>query len=197
MKKRFLLLSVIALGLFFRVGITHAQPEFKSDVQKEYDEQGNLKRYDSCWSWSFHDHNFGGFDSLFTGHHFPDFEHFFEEHSFHGFDSLFSGQLYPDFESFFEGRTFPDIDSLMENRPFPDPESFFGDHPFPDFKEFFEGHEFPDYKEFFEGHQFPDFDKLYEHFHNHRFHEDSVPQLKPGWQSFPGNKKNSPRTIEI
>jgi hypothetical protein len=173
MKRSLLILSVFLPGLFLTGGVLHAQPEFKSDVHKEYDEHGNLERYDSCWSWSYHDPIFRGVDSVYSGH------------------------TYPDFESFFGDRTFPDFDSLFEHHQFPDLESFFQDHPFPDFEELFEGHPFPDFEEFFEGHPFPDFDELFEHFHYDRFHEDSIPQNKPGWQSLPGNNKKSPRAIEI
>jgi hypothetical protein len=60
------------------------KPEITWDVQRHFDEEGNLFRYDSSYSWSWSDHDFGAFefDSLM--------ENFFGD--FHRYDSAF-----PDF----------------------------------------------------------------------------------------------------
>ena len=119
----------IAVGLLlFLPAYLKAQPEFKSDVQKEYDENGNITRFDSCWSWS---HNGGaGFDfdtvfSRFFQHSLshPKWDNFFDD--FHGMnrDSIFSS---PFPEPFFYGENLDD---------------FFKDFPaFPDFDDYFREH---------------------------------------------------------
>lgn len=45
------------------------QPEIKWDVQRHFDETGNLIWFDSTYSWSWSNHDFGNmdFDSLFWG----------------------------------------------------------------------------------------------------------------------------------
>ncbi len=100
------------------------QPEGTWRVDKEFDENGNMIRYDSIFSWSSHN-NFNNFspserDSLmqsFKSRFFMNYSHF-EDHGFEDVfakDSLFSNRFFNDgfFESDF-GRDFMDLDSLRQ-----------------------------------------------------------------------------------
>jgi hypothetical protein len=72
-------ISVVLKIAFFGViaafaGSLQAQPGFRSDVQKEYDENGNILRYDSTWSWSDDGGSGLKIDSIFM--------QFFRDHPF-------------------------------------------------------------------------------------------------------------------
>lgn len=196
---KFALLSCFA----FTGTILQAQPDFNSDVHKELDENGNVTRYDSCWSWSYSGGPDINFDSLFS--------QFFEKHPFaHNFywDSISSmfGHS-PDFDRFFNyadsawmhtpqfgfphhhwfrhhGRHF---DSIFSS-PFPDP-YFHGDL----FRDFFEDYPFPDFDRLFEDHM----EMMQRFFHQYPHPGDSIRYHQPGWQFSPGHQKKSVHTIEI
>ena len=95
------------------------KPEIKWDVQKHYDENGNLFLFDSSYSWSWSNHNFDSIlhsfmlpedfpDSIFTmpfGHSsFPDV--LFDLPDFKGFEDLLpfpdSGDMFERFREMFE-----------------------------------------------------------------------------------------------
>ena len=130
-------------------------PEIKWDVQKDYDEDGNLVWFDSTYSWSWSDFDFGGaeFDSLF--------EDFFGDFRFS--DSLFTSPFGSMPHSFGFREDFPDF--LLSN-PFDFPFSF------PDLDDFFEqNHEMWDRQK-----------EMLEHFYNMQpFGDDSLPHFKHRW----------------
>ena len=184
--------AITGLLLLFP-SVLYAQPGFRSDVQKEYDENGNITRYDSCWSWSYSGGPFVDPDSLFTrffrdhpwtfdsGHdHFPSFEY---------------GD--PDFDHFF---SFPDSMHLIVPR-FGLPDHSWEHHsPFDEpflhgdlFEDFFEDTPFPDIEELFNEH----LEKMRHYYHSHPFPDDSLRYHHPEWQSLPGEQKKSERTIDI
>jgi len=130
--KRFALFSLISMCLLINLIAQNTDkkqnlPKENSKVTKEYDEQGNLIKFDSLYtySWSGGDttmfksfspkdlpgmfgNNFGFFpDSAFRGHSFFDeFDRLFAEPNFGGRDSLFLKQFdqFHDFGNFiFEG----------------------------------------------------------------------------------------------
>lgn len=188
-------LKVVFLGYFAFSGvILYAQPEFKSDVQKELDEHGNIIRYDSCWSWSFHGGPDINFDSLFN--------QLYEKHPFaidFNRDSLSSFFDHnPDFERFFSPHFgFPYhhwfdhhgsyFDSIFPS-PFPD-QDFHGDL----FRDFLEDYPFPDFDRLFEDHM----EMMQRFFQQYPHQSDSILYHQPGWRYSPGHQKKSLRTIEI
>jgi hypothetical protein len=198
------LLKMALLGCFAFSGITlYAQPEFKSDVQKEFDEHGNIIRYDSCWSWSYHGGPDIDLDSLFNQlyekppfafdfywdsassffDHSPDFERFF-----HFADSMrmLSPHLgFPHHHWFHHPGTY--FDSIFSS-PFPDP-YFHGDL----FRDFFEDDPFPDLDRLFEDHM----EMMQQFFHRYPHPGDSIRYHQPGWRYSPGHQKKSVHTIEI
>lgn len=101
------------------------QPQGSWKVNKEFDEHGNLIRYDSMYSWSSHNDlkNFSSMekDSLlqsFKSRFFSNFSEFQDEgfEAFFSQDSLFSQWFFNDdfFESNF-GSDFMDRDSIAQN----------------------------------------------------------------------------------
>lgn len=122
---RIILPAVLAILFLASAGMLHAQPGFRSEIEKEYDENGNIIRIDSSWSCSYHSGQGPDLDSIFR--------QFFDGHT-HAFD----------FDRF---HRFPLADSALQDAfrfEFPDPffdDDFidmFGDFPFPDFGELFE-----------------------------------------------------------
>ncbi|WP_458629128.1 hypothetical protein [Winogradskyella sp. PC D3.3] len=100
------------------------EPKGSWKVDKEFDENGNLIRYDSIYSWSSMDHlddlSMEEKDSLmqaFKSRFFTDFSHFEDEgfQSLFSEDSLFSKQFFNDdfFGSDF-GKDFMDIDKIRQ-----------------------------------------------------------------------------------
>lgn len=104
---------------------TAEQPKGTWKVDKEFDEKGNLIRYDSIYSWSSEDrlNDFSSIDkdsllSSFESKFYSQFSQFKNQ----GFDnifnqdSLFSKKFFNDdfFESDF-GKDFMDIDKVMKN----------------------------------------------------------------------------------
>lgn len=137
--KKYILLLVLAL---FSIGCNSQENKTKKEeakeaensinkepkgtwkVDKEYDEHGNLIRYDSIYSWSSNN-KFDGLspldkDSLiqsFKSRFFTDFSSFKNEEFKHIFsqDSLFSNRFFNDdfFGSSF-GKDFMDIDKMRQ-----------------------------------------------------------------------------------
>ena len=100
------------------------QPKGSWKVDKEFDENGNLIRYDSIYSWSsnnkFNDFSSVNKDSLlksFESKFFSGFSHFENQGFEHIFseDSLFSKHFFNDdfFKSDF-GKDFMDIDKIRQ-----------------------------------------------------------------------------------
>jgi hypothetical protein len=198
MKKSVQIVPAVLLAGWFFCGNVFAQPEFRSDVQKEYDENGNIIRYDSCWSWSNHDFHFNPdqlgslFDSARYFHfNFP--EHFFNEEQLSDleerFSDFFENHSFPDLNGFFEGHALQDLNELFEHHRFPEPGEFFRGYNFPDMDEFLEKNSFPDLEELFGGNSFPDFENF--------FHGDSIRLYKRDWQSPDEGQEKSPPGIEI
>ena len=174
MKKRSFSVQAVAvfIAAISSIGL-NAQPEFRSDVQKEFDENGNITRDDSTWSWSLEGGPSINFDSLFM--------QFLEDHPF---TFEFDWDRLPSWN-----------DSILDfggnfnfHFDFPDPlfnEDFFRD--------FFQDHPFPDFEELFNRQM----EMMQHYFHSYPFHGDSLRHFNPGMQSLPGQQKKSPRTIDI
>ena len=161
-----------------------AQEEFKSDVKREYDEDGNLIHYDSCYTWSFRGGHGFDFDSVFN---VPD-SNWRYARPFRFPDSSWVFGPHPDFPGHFPEHFFRNkLDSIFA-MPFSEP--FFHRHDFPDF---FEDHTFHDIDELFERHM----ERMQEFFHHHSFPEDSIRYHQPAQKSKPGHQKKSFREIEI
>ena len=177
-----------------------AQPEFKSDVQKEYDENGNINLFDSCWSWSYRSGPGFDLDSVlgrFFQHrhssywdHFPAIHDSIWEYGMH-FNFPDSFQLFgphTDFpDHFFDDFYRRDWDSIIEI-PFRDP-FFYGEN----LDDFFE--EFPAFPHF-ENHLREHLDKMQEYLYPSPFKADTIlhyQHLRPP----PGQQKNPSRPIEI
>ena len=118
------------------------KPEIKWDVQKHFDENGNLLRFDSTYSWSWSNHDFTStdLDSLF--------EKIFGDFKF--CDSVFGGPLPSMPHSFLFPEDFPDslFNILFGSSPFPD--AFMTPPDFEGFNDFFS---FPDQDDWFEHQQ--------------------------------------------
>jgi len=105
----FLMMSVIPLMLFAQKSIT-TEPDVDISVNKEYDENGNIIRYDSTYSYSYSGGSYAEFDSIMKSmmpgqlHGFND--PFFSDDFMSGFPSPFGGD--PFFNNFFL------TDSLMQ-----------------------------------------------------------------------------------
>jgi hypothetical protein len=114
---------LFALSMLLAAGQMKAQPEFRSDVQKEYDEHGNLKIYDTCWSWSYRWGKGQDIDSIMTRFFRDQSMTFKFDHPPFHFDSAW------DFSSHFD---FPEqFRSFFEELPFS--EFHFPDIQLPDF----------------------------------------------------------------
>lgn len=159
------------------------QPDVRWDVHREYDESGNLQRYDSTWSWSWSNHDFGDhvFDSLF-GEYFGDFpfpDSLFEE-PFGVNPFMFPG--FPDdsmFMSPFNEFGFPEEFMVPHgfNRPDEFSENWMERH-----RDMWERH-MDIFRQFRQIHPFPD-DSL------HRFNH-------PQHLRDPGHRKNTGREVVI
>ena len=105
------------------------EPEVKTETRKEFDENGNLSRYDSVYTWKWSDE--GSFNEEF----FKNFEENFKQ--FHkgweGFGEEFMSKFYLDDKAH---EKFKDIQENFEFN-FPD-STFFEDH----FKKFFKDDQF-------------------------------------------------------
>ena len=128
--------AIIAGLLLFFTSAVDAQPGFRSDAEIEFDENGNITRYDSCWSWSFEGGHSIDFDSIFS--------HFFDDHPF-----MFDFDL-DDFPSFDYGHqdmdhffNFPDSAHLLvPHFGSPDLERLFDEH-MDMIQRFYHSHPFP------------------------------------------------------
>ncbi|RIV44164.1 hypothetical protein [Flagellimonas pelagia] len=104
--------------------VTQEQPKGNWKVNREFDKDGNLIRYDSIYTWSSSDYadklDRMDKDSLlqsFTSRFSGDFSPFNEEdfHSFFADDSLFTQRFFK--EDFFEspiGKDFMDLDEIQK-----------------------------------------------------------------------------------
>jgi hypothetical protein len=178
-------------------------PDERWDVNKEYDEQGNLKYYDSTYSRTWKHFDFPEFDAW---------------QPFESLDSLFGDFFYAPFDSFeyhpFSFGPFSDfIDSFDLEfkldttffrqphgfRPFSDfPDSnwmdfFSPDHLFPDADMPFHPRSFYDPYGFFERHR-ERMEKFYKEF---TIPDDSLHHFHPEWQQLPQKQKNSSQGLEI
>jgi hypothetical protein len=167
------------------------KPEIKWDVNKEFDEHGNIIRYDSSYSWAWRHHEFPDqefMDSIFDQFpfgfdHFPDI---FEDPDLNREPFWFDP---------FKG--FPD--SAWMDSFFPDSFLFepFGDlcrpHPIPHHPHPYQSPDFHGLDDFLERHH-EWLEKFYKGF---RFHDDSLYQTLPKWQQLPQHQKKSAREIEI
>jgi len=178
-----------------------AQPEFKSDVQKEYDENGNITRFDSCWSWSYKGGHELDLDSVFSSffhrhkfqqewEHFPAFPDSVREYSQHfNFPDPFQPFVphigFPDqFPDGFHGRNFDSIFSI------PFTEHSFYDENLDDF--------FEDFRTFqnFENHFREHMDRIKKYFDFSPFEADTILYYQYR-RPPPDHQKNSLRSIEI
>jgi hypothetical protein len=129
--------SVLVLYVSYPENLS-AQDDFKSDVYKEFDEDGNITRFDSCWSWSFRGGPGFSFDSvfsrLFSDHwtdtgfhagHFPMFpDHFFRGFPFPDYEEIFMDHM-ERMSEFFHHFHFP-MDTIPYFQPWEDAQP--GDH---------------------------------------------------------------------
>lgn len=188
-----------------------SQPEIEWDVNKEFDEHGNIIHYDSSYSWTWKDHcfpelgelnPFETLDSLF-GHFFgfPDSTFAQRPFAIEPFMDSLALDFYLDsslFDKPFGFRPFKDFpDSIWRDSFFPDslfPDAFlpFGDifppDPFPFHPRPFHGPE-----GFFERHH-EWLERFQEEF---PFSEDTLDHFHPKWQQLPEHQKKSVREIEI
>lgn len=219
----FFRLAAISLVAVFSASGLYAQPEFRSDAHREFDEDGNMIYFDSCWSWH-HSGPSSTFDSLFheflenhpfafefSPGHFPDSS--LDLSPFFGLPDSIWGHPHPflvppsAFDPFLNfsdsawrsghGYDLPRqyIDSLF-SRPYPGP-FYHGYDP----DDLYEDFPFRDFEKFFEEQM--EFMKKY--FREHPFPGDSIPYFSPRWQHLPngppdhppGSQKKSPRSIDI
>jgi hypothetical protein len=125
-----LAIPLLVLSLSFSANLL-AQGDVKSDVYKEYDEDGNMTRFDSTWTWSYRSGPGCSLDSVFN--------RLFSDHwldtGFHmGQFHLFGDSAW----NFYHGFWFPDSNRILE------PEFMFPDH-------FFRGFQHQLYKGFHKG----------------------------------------------
>lgn len=106
------------------------EPEVKTEIRKEYDENGNLYRYDSVYTWKWTDE--GNFNEEFFKNFEENFGQFHRE--WEGFGEGFMSKFYLDDKAF---EKFKDMQKDFEFN-YPD-STFFEDH----FKEFFNDDQFP------------------------------------------------------
>ena len=106
------------------------EPDVKTEIRKEYDENGNLYRYDSVFTWKWSD------DGSFNEEFFKNFEESFRQfhQGWEGFGEEFMSKFYLDDKSL---EKFKDMQEDFEFN-FQD-SAFFEGH----FKEFFNGDQFP------------------------------------------------------
>lgn len=167
------IISLILVGLFVStLAFCQIQPQNPSEpkvdikVNREYDENGNVIRYDSTYTSTWSSPGFSGTlpDSLFRfDNGFGNFSMFDLDSLFHQFDLMMPGTMFPD--------------SMIFNDPF-----FQGNDPFgqfgPDIQSLFDEH----YQQFF-NHPFfnqpwhnPYNDEQMKHFKQHK---DSLRQSQP------------------
>jgi hypothetical protein len=127
MKSIFLFRIALSLLLLLPVCL-QAQPEFRSDVQKEFDENGNITRFDSCWSWFYKGEQGFDFDTVFDRFFQHRYSHFNWDHFPAINDSILDYSMYFNFP-----------DSLSPSGPHTGfPYQLFDDFPaFPDFENHF------------------------------------------------------------
>jgi hypothetical protein len=165
------------------------QPEIKWDVQKHLDENGNLIWFDSTYSWSRSNHDFGNMDldSIFKKFH----------GEFKSIDSLFRIPFPSMPHTFSFPDEFPDSLFTMPFGPSPFPEAFMMP---PDVEGFNHLFSFPDPEVWYE-HQkelFEHYREMFEHFHfMDPFHEDSLQNLQYRQRYHQGDQKKSGREVEI
>lgn len=175
---------ILVVSVFLPENLS-AQENFKSDVHKEYDEEGNLTHFDSCWTWSFRSSPGFSFDSVFsrlfsdhwidTGFH-AGCLHMFPDHFFQGFPHHFHGGLHQEY-----------WDSLF-SMPFHGP--FFDENGFNDF---FETFPFQGFGEIFRDHM----DWMNEFFNHYHFPQDSILFYQPREQTLPEGQDKPDRGIEL
>lgn len=116
-------LLLIMLILTFGFSFTHAQknqskPEEKTFVNKEFDEDGNLIKYDSTFVWSWSGDSAFQFEfpknEFFEGKNFPGFEEMFADsafanqfnHQFFGLEPFNNEEFFKQFEHQFPDSAF-------------------------------------------------------------------------------------------
>jgi hypothetical protein len=111
------------------------EPEIHIDVTTETNENGNIIRYDSTYTWSYSNMDtLWGDNKFFRDSVFQIFRHRFDTSVFN-FPFSFHFPDFPDFNFDFE--PFFPFDTLLWNN---GPGSFFQNEPFPDFDEFFKNY---------------------------------------------------------
>ena len=125
MKNYSFLLLFISLAFSFNIIAQNIKKEPKIDikVKKEFDDKGNVIKYDSSYSYSLIDSNIVDFsdrDSLLINpFNFPGQDLFSFKHNFFNIDSIFSDPFFKDFnqvQPFFDFNDFQNkIDSLEKN----------------------------------------------------------------------------------
>ena len=148
--RSFAIFFIILFCGSFQIWAQKNSPDEKSTVNKEYDENGNLIKYDSTYVWQWNSDstfNFPFDENLAFGNHFNDFfgefdtDSIFEKFGFSNKDWLQSFNNEDFFEHFH--RSFPDS-AIIQNFPFKTDSTFsfhFEDHfpgnfNFPEFEEF-------------------------------------------------------------
>jgi len=109
MKKMVMLFASVVLGLFSNAQTSvQSQPDVNIKVTTEYDESGNVIRYDSTYSYSYSGNNLSMFDSIYRNF-YPDFQMNSMNFSSHRFmnEPFFSDPNFPFgsnlfFQDFFE-----------------------------------------------------------------------------------------------
>jgi len=104
MKNYSFLLLFISLSLTINVFAQNKKKEPKIDIKvnKEYDDKGNVIKYDSSYSYIYSDTNIVNFsDSLFNyPFNISDSDFFSLKHNFSDIDSIFSDPFFKDFHNF-------------------------------------------------------------------------------------------------
>lgn len=118
------LIAILLPALCFGQEDKKTSPDEKISVQKDFDEDGNLIRYDSTYTFQWFSDSISNLDFMLKFH--ESFGNNFPFGNFPPNDSLFQGFSFPGFEHFFNGNSF------FESFGFPIDSMFFDAFPFSD-----------------------------------------------------------------
>lgn len=128
--KPYFIITLLLSTAFLNVAAQVNKPEEKSIVNKEYDEEGNLIKYDSTFVWSWSGDSAFQFDfpmnDFFSGNNFPGFGEMFSDSAF---VNHFNNQFF-NFDQFDNDEFFGQFGQQFPDSAFSQHFEFFGDSAF-------------------------------------------------------------------